>query len=184
VTCLVTVHDRIYVPPTSPSKPEVIASAHGTSHEGVQKTLHRLRADFFVLAVRSAIQDFVHECGVCQYHKMEQLQPTGLLQPLDLPGMVWTGLSTDFVEGLPHVNDKSVFLTVVDLFSKVAHFIPLAHPYTVTTVSRAFFDSIVHLHGTPSSIISDRDSVFTSHFLSELFSVAIIKLNMSSAFHP
>jgi hypothetical protein len=115
---------------------------------------------------------------------MEQLQPASLLQPLDLPGTVWTGLSMDFIEGLPHVNDKSVFFMVVDLFSKAAHFILLAHPYIAIMVSRAFFDSIILLHKTPSSSISDRDSVFTSRFWSELFSVAGVKLNMSSAFHP
>jgi hypothetical protein len=60
----------------------------------------------------------------------------------------------DFVEGLPRVNDKSMILTVVDQFSKLAHFILLAHLYTAMTVARAFFDSIVRLHGIPSSIVT------------------------------
>jgi hypothetical protein len=34
-------------------------------------------------------------------------------------------------------------LTVVDRFSKHAHFIALSHPYTATTVAKAFFDAIV-----------------------------------------
>jgi hypothetical protein len=49
----------------------------------------------------------------------------------------------DFVEGLPRVNGKSVILTVVDRFSKYAHFITLAHPYTATSVARGFFNGIV-----------------------------------------
>jgi hypothetical protein len=68
--------------------------------------------------------------------------------------------------------------------SKAAHFIPLAHLYNVTTVARAFFDSIVRLHGIPSSIVSNRDPVCTSRFWSELLSTAGVKLNLSSAFHP
>jgi hypothetical protein len=63
----------------------------------------------------------------------------------------------DFIEGLPKVAGKSVILTVVDRFSKYAHFIPLGHPYTVASVARAFFDGIVRLHRFPSSIVSDRD---------------------------
>jgi hypothetical protein len=106
------------------------------------------------------------------------------MQPLDLPGMVWTNLSMDFVEGLPRVNSKSVILTVVDRFSKATHFIPLAHRYTATTVARAFFHSVVCLHDIPSSIVSDLDPVFTSCFWTELFSASGVKLNMSSAFHP
>jgi hypothetical protein len=38
----------------------------------------------------------------------------------------------DIVEGFPRVNGKSVVLTVVDHFSKYAHFIVLDHPYTTT----------------------------------------------------
>ena len=70
----------------------------------------------------------------------------------------------DFVEGLPRINNKSVILTVVDRLSKYAHFIPLGHPYTANSVARAFFDEIVRLHGLPTSIVSDRDTVFTSNF--------------------
>lgn len=36
----------------------------------------------------------------------------------------------------------------------------------------------------PTSIVSDRDPVFISNFLSELFGLAGVKLHMSSAFHP
>jgi hypothetical protein len=43
------------------------------------------------------------------------------------------------------VNDKSVILTVVDRFSKYAHFVLLGHPYTVTMVTRTFFDNVVNI---------------------------------------
>jgi hypothetical protein len=90
----------------------------------------------------------------------------------------------DFIEGLPKVGGKSVILTVVDRFSKYAHFIALGHPYTVASVARAFFDGIVRLHGFPSSIVSDRDPVFTGNVWRDLFRCAGVKLRMSTAFHP
>ena len=90
----------------------------------------------------------------------------------------------DFIEGLPKVGGKSVVLTVVDRFSKYVHFIALGHPYTATSVARAFFDGIVRLHGFPSSINSDRDPVFTGHVWRNLFRMAGVKLRMSMAFHP
>jgi len=70
----------------------------------------------------------------------------------------------DFIEALPKVNGKSVIMTVVDRFSKAAHFIALAHPYTAVSVARAFFAEVVRLHGIPATIVSDRDPVFTSSF--------------------
>jgi transposase InsO family protein len=90
----------------------------------------------------------------------------------------------DFIEALPKVHGKSVILTVVDRFSKFAHFIPLSHPYTATSVARAFFNDIVRLHGLPESIVSDRDPVFTGNVWQDLFKLSGVALKMSTAFHP
>jgi hypothetical protein len=90
----------------------------------------------------------------------------------------------NFVEALPKVGGKSVILTVVDRFSKMAHFIPLSHSYSATSVAKAFFDGTVRLHGLPCSIVSDRDPFFTSRFWAELFQLTRVKLLLSSAFHP
>jgi hypothetical protein len=97
---------------------------------------------------------------------------------------VWADISLDFLKGLPKVHGKSVLLTVVDQFLKYAHFIPLGHPYTATSVARAFFTDIVRLHSFLESIVSDRDPVFTDHVWRDLFRLAGVKLRMSSAFHP
>lgn len=57
-------------------------------------------------------------------------------------------------------------------------------PYSASSVAKAFFDHIVRLHGFPCSIVSDRDTVFTSAFWKELFKLAGVQLCMSLAFHP
>jgi hypothetical protein len=116
--------------------------------------------------------------------KNDQLHSAGLLQLLSVPSTVWADIGIDFIEGLPKVNGCSIILTVVDRFSKFTHFLPLVHPYTTTTVAPVFFDNIVKLHGVPSSIISDRDPAFTCHFWQELFKLAGVNLQFSSAFHP
>jgi len=107
-----------------------------------------------------------------------------LLQPLDVPSQVWADISMDFIDGLPKVHGKSVILTVVDRFSKYAHFIALSHSYTAASVARTFFEGIVRLHGFPNSIVSDRDPVFTSNLWRDLFKLAGVKLRLSTAFHP
>lgn len=75
---------------------------------------------------------------ICQRNKGEQLHLADL-QPLDIPSTIWADIAMDFVEGLPRVHGRSVILTVVDRFSKFAHFIPLAHPYMVYSVAQMFF---------------------------------------------
>jgi hypothetical protein len=181
---LLTYDGRLFVPPSSPLLQEILAAVHGDGHEGVQRTLHRLRRDFHFPAMRQVVQEFVRACSTCQRHKSQHLLPAGLLLPLPVPSGVWTDIGLDFIEALPRVRGKSVILTVVDRFSKYAHFIPLAHPYSAETVAQAFFSDIVRLHGMPQSIVSDRDAVFTSTFWQELMRLMGAKLHMTSAFHP
>ena len=130
------------------------------------------------------MHNFVQACAICQKNKVDSLRPAGLLQPLEVPPQVWSDISLDFIEGLPRVNGKSVILTVVDRFSKHAHFIALSHPYTAASVAKAFFEAIVRLHGFPNSIVSDRDPVFTGNVWRDLFKLVGVKLRLSTAFHP
>ncbi|WVZ93030.1 hypothetical protein U9M48_039053 [Paspalum notatum var. saurae] len=181
---LVLFGGRLFIPAFSPLLQEVLRMAHGMGHEGVQKTLHRLRADFHIVNDKRTVQEFVRACETCQRNKIEHLQPAGLLQPLEVPLAVWTDIAMDFIEALRRVHGKTVILTVVDRFSKYAHFILLSHPYTAALVARAFFNDIVRLHGIPASIVCDRDPVFTSAFWKELFHLVGAKLNLTSAFHP
>jgi hypothetical protein len=82
----------------------------------------------------------------------------------------------DFIEGFPKVNNKSIILTVVDRFSKYAHFIPLGHPYTATTVAWAFFSDIIRLHDIPCSIVNDRVPKFMRNIWQELFKLFGVRL--------
>jgi hypothetical protein len=90
----------------------------------------------------------------------------------------------DFIEGLPSSHGKTTILVVVDRLTKYAHFCPVGHPYTASTIAQLFVDNIVKLHGVPQSIVSDRDKIFTSHFWKELFRLQGTQLKMSTSYHP
>jgi len=175
---------RVFIPAHGDLRPQVVALAHQAVHGVIQKTLVRLRQDFYFPGDRVLVQDYVRSCDTCQRNKTPTTHPAGLLQPLAVPSQVWADISMDFVDGLPKVHGKSVILTVVDRFSKYAHFIALSHPYTAASVARAFFDGIVRLHGFPTSIVSDRDPVFTSNLWRDLFKLSGVKQRLSTAFHP
>ena len=123
---LIIYDGRVFVPPTSAVLPDILQLAHTAGHEGVQKTLQRLHTTFYLDHDHRTVSDFIRACSTCQWNKTEALHPAGLLQPLPVPSRVWADIVMDFVEALPKVHGKSVLLTVVDRFSKFAHFIPLA----------------------------------------------------------
>lgn len=130
------------------------------------------------------VQAFVSSCVVCQQAKPDRTKLPGLLQPLPIPEAAWQVVSLDFVMGLPTSGGFDCILVVVDLFTKYAHFLGLKHPFTAYSVAVLFHNNVYKLHGMPSHLISDRDRVFTSNLWRALFTLADVKLCMSSAYHP
>lgn len=146
--------NNVFIPASSTALPEALRLVHTAGQ--------RLHVDFFVKQDQRLVWDFVRLCMTCQCNKTKALDLASLLQPLEVPSHVWEDISLNFIEGLPRVHGESVILTMVDKFSKYVHFIDLSHPYT--SVTRAFFDTIVRFHGFPRSIINDRDYVFIGLF--------------------
>jgi len=59
---------------------------------------------------------------------------------------------------------KMVFLVVVDIFSKYAHFVALSHLFSAKIVAEQFVKHIIKLHGMPKSIINNCNPIFIIKF--------------------
>ncbi|XP_026435822.1 uncharacterized protein LOC113333611 [Papaver somniferum] len=179
--------NRIYVGASNGVRATILNTVHTSAiggHSGIHATYVRAKSHFFWPKMKQEILLFVTECDICQRNKGECSFPSGLLQPLPVPKHAWQHITMDFIEGLPMSDMKSIILVVVDRLAKYIHFIALQHPYTAASVAKAFLDQVFKLHGLPSSIISDRDKVFTSHFWQDLFKALGTSLNLSTDYHP
>lgn len=178
---------RLWIGANKNLQQRIIQQLHSSAmggHSGFPATYNRIKQLFSWTGLKSCIQQFVSSCPTCQQAKSDRARYPGLLQPLPIPSMAWQSISMDFVEGLPPSGGKNCILVVVDRFSKYAHFLPLAHPYTALSVAKLFLQQVYRLHGLPDSIVSDRDRVFTSQLWQALFRLANVTLKMSTAYHP
>ncbi|GKB13163.1 putative reverse transcriptase domain-containing protein [Tanacetum coccineum] len=85
--------------------------------------------------------------------------------------------------GLPHTFKKNGAIWVVDRLTKSAYFLPIQQGYSVSKLAEIFRQEIVRLHGTPASIVSDRDPRFTLRFWKGLQNAWGTRLKFSTAFH-
>ena len=56
----------------------------------------------------------------------------------------------------------------MDRLTKSAHFILVRIDYSMDLLAELYVNEIVRLHGVPLSIVSDRDTRFTSRFWKKL----------------
>ena len=71
----------------------------------------------------------------------------------------------DFIDWLPRSRrgNESIWV-IMDRLTKSAHFIPVKSTRTAPVLAKLFMKNIVRLYGVPSSIVNERDVLFTSEF--------------------
>ena len=71
----------------------------------------------------------------------------------------------DFIVGLPATQKGyNGIWVIVDRLTKTVHFLPFSTRWLVGKLARYYICEVVRLHRVPASIVSDRDSKFTSRF--------------------
>ena len=125
-------------------------------HFGGQRTSDYIRRWYWWPKVNSHVEEFCKTCDICQQAKTSNKKPAGVLHPLPIPSKPWESIGME----------------------------PIKTTTTATELSWLFVKEIVRLHGLPKSIVSDRDSKFTSRWWREVHRLLGAKLLMSTSFHP
>jgi hypothetical protein len=186
---LYLLHGRICIPDDTTLRRRLLREFHEapySGHHGIKRTLDAAARVYWWPRMGHEVREYVNSCLSCQQNKVKNTRPSGLLQPLDVPSRRWEDLSLDFIIHLPPSpsTGNDAILVVVDRLSKGVHLIPCSTTITAQQTADLFIKEIFRLHGLPKSLVSDRDSRFTSDFWTALFSKLGTRLRMSSGYHP
>ncbi|GKC16086.1 reverse transcriptase domain-containing protein, partial [Tanacetum coccineum] len=154
-------------------------------HPGSDKMYQDLKKLYWWPNMKAIIAEYVGKCLTCSRVKAECQKPSGLLVQPEIPMWKWERITMDFITKLPKTsNGHDTIWVIVDRLTKSAHFIPTRETDSMETLTRLYIKEIVSRHGVPISIISDRDSHFTSRFWKSLQNALGTQLDMSTAYHP
>uniref|UniRef100_A0A803TJ20 Gypsy retrotransposon integrase-like protein 1 n=1 Tax=Anolis carolinensis TaxID=28377 RepID=A0A803TJ20_ANOCA len=183
---LLCYRNHVYIPPGA-GREQALSLCHDSKpagHFGLFKTMHLILRDFWWPRIRKNVENYVNSCPTCQRFKTRRENPSGLLHPLPTPSRPWEIISADFITDLPPSLGFTTILVVVDLFTKMAHFIPCEGLPTAKETTDLFLQHVFRLHGLPKSLVTDRGSQFTSRFWRALQKLLGIDSRLSSAHHP
>ena len=180
---------RIYVPDITEIRLRLVRAHHDSplaGHFGVARTVELLSRKYYWPSMTKFVEDYVTTCDTCSRSKAPRHKPHGQLMPLEVPSKPWSSLSMDFVVELPPSGESKfdAICVIVDRFTKMAHYFPCHTTIKTPELANLFISGIVRLHGLPESIVSDRDTRFTSDFWSTLCSRLSVKRKLSTAYHP
>lgn len=167
----------------------ILDQAHEVlGHYGYQCTSEYVCRWYWWPKIVSDTREFCKTCSACQQVKGGNKPPAGKLHTLPIPSKPWDSIGMDFVGPFPEVEVEhrkfNYLWVIVCRLTSMVHLIPVHTTMTASQLSAVYMREIVRLHGLPTSIVSDRNSKFTSKWWRELHRMLGSRLLMSTSFHP
>ncbi|KAD4385610.1 hypothetical protein E3N88_25779 [Mikania micrantha] len=178
----------MWVPELNNIRELIFHEAHKSKysvHPGADKMYKDLKEYYWWPGMKKDIALYVGKCLTCSKVKAEHQKPSGMLQQPEIPQWKWEQISMDFITKLPRTSSgyDSIWV-IVDRLTKSAHFLPIREDFKMEKLAKLYITEIITRHGVPMSIISDRDSRFTSRFWQSMQKALGTRLDLSIAYHP
>ncbi|KAG7674693.1 hypothetical protein KSW81_000333 [Nannochloris sp. 'desiccata'] len=176
--CLVVPHSKVHA---------LLHEFHDSptaGHMGVERTEVSVRRHYWWPTLHAVVVKYITHCPHCQRNKPDNQAMYGKMVPVQVPKLPWLAVNIDSFDMPPDEAGMDYALSVTDRMSKMVHILPCMKSITGEGTARLFYDGVFKYHGMPKSIVSDRDSRFTSAFWQELMKILGTDLLMSTAMHP
>ncbi|KAI3702182.1 hypothetical protein L6452_27908 [Arctium lappa] len=179
---------RVWVPKIGGNRELLLEDAHKSKysiHPGSTKMYRDLKLHYWWPVMKLDVARYVERCVTCSQVKAEHQRPYGSLQSLEIPEWKWEHITMDFVTKLPKtLRGHDTIWVIVDRLTKSAYFLAMRETLPMDKLAKLYINEVVSRHGIPLSIMSDRDSRFTSNFWDGFQKELGTRVKLSTAYHP
>lgn len=164
---------------------DIILSVHRSAaggHMGVEKTLEKLKNNFYWSKMRQGIQLELWSCLECQQAKPPSAYGKESLQTIGV-GFPGQRVGLDVIEFGKTKSQNRYGLTMIDYFTKWAEVIPIRNE-RASTIAKVFFDEWVCRFGVPHTIHHDQGRNFESKLLGKLCELLDADQTRTSPYRP
>lgn len=173
--------------PEGPRRLAALESCHDGAeqgHWGFAKTIAKLRLHCFWPNLANDLIEFLKSCHLCQQSKASLSGRHGFLHPLDIPDARFESIAIDFAEMPKSSAGYDYMLLISCRFSRLLVAVPCHKTLDAEGFATLFWNHwVLKGYGIPSSIISDRDSLFLSVFWTKFCTLSKIDRRLSTARH-
>ena len=177
------IHGKIrpFVPKTMRRK--IFEQLHTMAHGGVKATLGLICQRFVWPHMKKQIANWTRCCITCQKAKITRHNKANIGAFEENVSEKWRTVHLDLVGQLPYCGSYSYILSMVDRYTSWVELIPLER-VDAQTVANAFVLHWVARYGIPTTIVTDRGSVFLSGVFTRLLNSLGCKLKTTFAYTP
>lgn len=153
-----------------------------SAHLGFDKTLAKIRQDFYWPGMKDTIEKFCAKCHSCASRKPPKptKSPLGRInasQPFER-------VAVDIFGPLPKTESGNIYVLVIcDCFTRWTEAIAIPNQ-EAETIAKAFVNEFVSRFGVPLQIHSDQGSNFVSKLFTDMCDLLQIYHTRSTALHP
>ena len=156
---------------------------HSLSHASARPMQRILTSRYVWRGMKKDIRNWCRECPECQASKITRHVHSSIEHPPPSAAR-FADIHVDLVGPLPKsIDGMSYMLTAIDSFTRWPEVFPLPD-IRAETVAENFVSGWICRFGSPTTLITDRGSQFTSSTWKDVGTILNIKLQHTTAYHP
>lgn len=165
----------------------VISETHnsltGTSHQGIKRTILKLKEIYCWKHMKKDISNYIKKCEICQKNKMYR----NIREPLTITTTSKTVNEKVLMDVIGPFNETekgyNCILTMQDDLSTYMMAVPMVNQNAVS-IAKAFVENWICIFSTPTEILTDNGRAFISDLMKKVCKLLQIQKVNISAYRP